>query len=47
MQDPRYVFWKVVNLITEYLQGTCDYWLQFTRMRKDDEMIFTSYYESN
>ncbi len=31
----------------EYLQGTSDNWLQFTRMKKDDEMIVTSYYESN
>jgi len=47
VQDPRYVHLRAIKWIIKYLQGMHDYWLQFTRMGKDDEMTFTTYYDSN
>lgn len=47
VQDPRYVHLRAIKWIMKYLQGMHDYQLQFTRMGKDDEMTFTTYYDSN
>ncbi len=42
MQNPSYAHWRVVKQIMQYLQGTCDYQLQFIEATKGNEVTLTS-----
>jgi hypothetical protein len=46
MQNPGHTHKKAMKWIMKYFQGTCDYWLQFTRTR-EDETTLTSYCDLN
>lgn len=47
MQNPIYTHYKAMRWIMKYLQGTHNYWLQFTRIWENNEVIFMSYYDMN
>ncbi len=47
MQNPSYAHWRVVKQIKWYLQDTYEYQLQLTRTTMGNEVILTSYYDSN